>query len=850
LPALVILSTDDPDRPTYTVNLGNVYWDRYLRLGEDADIDRAVRAHEQALSALSVGSDDRARCLNNLSLALRSRYERDGGIDDLERSVMAFDEATHGQPDIPDYPYLQQNLSTTLLIRFERVGDPQDLERAITVGEDLVTGTNPRAAERASFLHTLANALQARYQQDKDARVLDRVVTLREEAVAISAVDSPGLAAIIDNLGGAYLDRYERGGDPRDLDRALQAHEAAVQRTPPELPDLAAYLNNLGRALQAHYILVQDHDDLRRGIETYRQAAQRGLGSNVSEGLKAARGWADWDAQRGSWVEAVEAFGLAMRAVDDLFRRQLLRHHKEAWLRASVGLFAKAAYALARSGDVKGAAVALERGRALLLSEALEGDRARLDQLNAAGQGIIAERFRRSTEHLLALTQTAAQQFTARRAGELRAAQRELEAVIAEIRAVPGFERFFDQPSIDDILAAATDAPIVYLAATDLGGLALLVRGGQRPNVTLRWLDQLTETTLGQRVDRYFETQAMPNSHTMWPAMLSRTTRWLWDAVMEPVLEELAPASRAVMVPVGLLGLLPLHAAWTVEPATPTGRRYALDRCLLTYAPNARALAAAYALASETPASTALVVEEPRPVRASRLPNTHPEAEAASSSVGGVHRLRYGKATRRAVYKALENVSLAHFACHGHADLTEPLEGGLVMANDELLTLRDLLTLKLRARLVVLSACETGLPGAELPDEVVALPTGLLQAGAAGVVASLWSVIDKRTMLLMVRFYDCWRRRGDPSSRPAPAGGCSRRRRRPRERPSDGLRSTASKVLTRTGTSRPSSPVGSRAKMVRHSASPNLEATYAGESTAIIRSALDAARSISWRQPC
>jgi CHAT domain-containing protein len=44
-----------------------------------------------------------------------------------------------------------------------------------------------------------------------------------------------------------------------------------------------------------------------------------------------------------------------------------------------------------------------------------------------------------------------------------------------------------------------------------------------------------------------------------------------------------------------------------------------------------------------------------------------------------------------------------------------------------------------------------------LPDEVVALPTGLLQAGAAGVVASLWSVPDKRTMLLMVRFYHCWR---------------------------------------------------------------------------------------------
>jgi CHAT domain-containing protein len=60
------------------------------------------------------------------------------------------------------------------------------------------------------------------------------------------------------------------------------------------------------------------------------------------------------------------------------------------------------------------------------------------------------------------------------------------------------------------------------------------------------------------------------------------------------------------------------------------------------------------------------------------------------------------------------------------------------MANDEILTLRDLFDLKLPGiRLAILSVCETGLPGTQLPDEVVSLPTGLLQAGVAGVVASL-----------------------------------------------------------------------------------------------------------------
>lgn len=83
------------------------------------------------------------------------------------------------------------------------------------------------------------------------------------------------------------------------------------------------------------------------------------------------------------------------------------------------------------------------------------------------------------------------------------------------------------------------------------------------------------------------------------------------------------------------------------------------------------------------------------------------------------------------------------------------------MAHDEMLTLRDLLSLRLAgARLAVLSACETGVPGIELPDEVIALSTGLIQAGLGGVVASLWSVSDLSTMLLMARFYEHWKRDG------------------------------------------------------------------------------------------
>jgi CHAT domain-containing protein len=79
------------------------------------------------------------------------------------------------------------------------------------------------------------------------------------------------------------------------------------------------------------------------------------------------------------------------------------------------------------------------------------------------------------------------------------------------------------------------------------------------------------------------------------------------------------------------------------------------------------------------------------------------------------------------------------------------------MAHDESLPVANLLGLRLDgARLAALSACETAIVGSRLPDEVVSLSSALLQAGFAGVIASMWSVSDLFTALLMPRIYQLW----------------------------------------------------------------------------------------------
>ena len=114
-------------------------------------------------------------------------------------------------------------------------------------------------------------------------------------------------------------------------------------------------------------------------------------------------------------------------------------------------------------------------------------------------------------------------------------------------------------------------------------------------------------------------------------------------------------------------------------------------------------------------------------------------------------------ATGTAVAQGLPGTTHLHLACHGGFNPDEPLDSALYLSGGDRLTLRDLLDGDLdlsSQRLAVLSACQTGITEFErVPDEVIGLPAGFLQAGVPGVVATLWPVNDQSTAVLVAEFY-------------------------------------------------------------------------------------------------
>lgn len=100
---------------------------------------------------------------------------------------------------------------------------------------------------------------------------------------------------------------------------------------------------------------------------------------------------------------------------------------------------------------------------------------------------------------------------------------------------------------------------------------------------------------------------------------------------------------------------------------------------------------------------------------------------------------------------------ILHFATHAELKENDPLASAILLAQegkeDGRLEVREIFGMDLKASLVVLSACETGLGKLSSGDELVGLTRAFIYAGTPSVVASLWKVDDSSTAHLMSSFY-------------------------------------------------------------------------------------------------
>jgi CHAT domain-containing protein len=148
-----------------------------------------------------------------------------------------------------------------------------------------------------------------------------------------------------------------------------------------------------------------------------------------------------------------------------------------------------------------------------------------------------------------------------------------------------------------------------------------------------------------------------------------------------------------------------------------------------------------------------------------RLPATKQEAEAIMAIIpAGTGKVATGFDADRtmALSAELGQYKVLHLATHGMVNVENPETSGIMFSlvnqegkgKDGFVQLPDIYNLNLsNTRLVVLSACQTGLGKDVRGEGLVGLSRGFIYAGASTVVASLWKVDDRASSQLMTQFY-------------------------------------------------------------------------------------------------
>ncbi len=141
------------------------------------------------------------------------------------------------------------------------------------------------------------------------------------------------------------------------------------------------------------------------------------------------------------------------------------------------------------------------------------------------------------------------------------------------------------------------------------------------------------------------------------------------------------------------------------------------------------------------------------------LPSANDEARSVGATLGTSSIVLLGdSATEQELKKqTLNDYRVLHFAVHGIISTKFPARSALVLrpggADDGLLQAREILTLRLAADLVTLSACDTGSGTVHGQEGVASLVRPFLAAGARTVVANLWTADDRFSLTLMREFY-------------------------------------------------------------------------------------------------
>ena len=368
-----------PERPRRLVDLAIALLDQHSEGGDRDDLSASEALCEEAVRSVPPASPHRAGALVHRSITFYRRYESTGALDYLDRAIDGFDEAVASSPRHGvDTPGWRANLAAAVHERARRTGAPAEFDRAVALYEAVVADEPAGGVDRFAAVNNLANALRDRHHATGNGVDLDRAIDLLRTALRTAPEGSARSATLSANLGATHQDRYAISGSRSELDEAMARLLRAVEVTAPDDIDRPRRLFALALSSRDRYELTSDEADLATAASSYRAGCADGAVSDPSSTLMAAQEWGLWAGAHRSWSDAADAYDTAIGALLALVGSQVVREHKEDWLRRAAGLAGRAGRASVMARRLPAAVVALEQTRAAILGRCFSETRSTL----------------------------------------------------------------------------------------------------------------------------------------------------------------------------------------------------------------------------------------------------------------------------------------------------------------------------------------------------------------------------------------------------------------------------------------------------------------------------------------
>jgi len=731
---------------------------------QSGDLPAAQRAFESAwtiYTRLEPGGMDEASALNNLGIAAmqRGRYAE---AEAFYRRSLAMKERLRVPP--LELASTYGNLGLMSIERRDLASARDYLTRAL----DLVRKAAPGSLQMAGGLSNLARAERLSGRLDEAERLARQSLEIRSRLAPNTVLHAFTLSELgkIHEAAGAF-------------DAAADAHRQALairEQLAPEGSNVADSLDALGRLAGQRGA----QDEAVRLHERAGSIWQKVAPGSVYEGLNlVAR--ARLDASGGRAADARTHYARATDIFDGLTGSVGGAFDTQADFRGGLAAsYAEYAAFLLAQGDAREAFMVSERSRArvflAMLAErdvAVDGD---------APPALLEKRRSLTTEYdriqrelgTLSPARDAAR--IDERVSRLRDVRLQLASTNADIRKASPRAGAVDSTSPLDVegaqraLADGT-AAVAYLVGEGRShGFVLSSRGFDVFDIPLG------RQALADRVDRLMRLIERRDDDVK---PLLAVAAELYQALVAPAEAALAGQVRLLVVPDGPLHQLPFAALVRQGTGSRPFRQYLVEWRPVHQVPSLTLYSRLAAASPVARGDRARLVAVGSPVYGASgdtfggnrdanaaSPATLPPLPGSRREVDALRAL-YGtralvlldeQASEPRVRQALPDADIVHLAVHGLVNSRSPLDSALAFSSrpgsagedSGLLQAWEIVEqVRLRASLVVLSACDTAGSGESGGEGLLGLTRAFQLAGTSSVVASLWRVPDELTPTLM-----------------------------------------------------------------------------------------------------